>query len=1017
MGADGANLFVVTASNAAAKEHLNDSIRSSIPLGKVEGTLSAQEFERAAQGTSDGHLYAWGAEPTRKNRSYWQQMRPGDYVLVYENRIFTFLAQVVSTVENAAFAKAVWGLNEETGATWELAYFLTKPAKIHLPAADLADVMQTQFLGFQRVNPDRILKRYGSVGAFVGQRLAAATTQVQNPTERFRALIARYHDEGTVFESADRGALYTVQSIDDAGCIVDRLTATEPARCTFGQFESLRERIAARGGRHPFTSELEPTVAIRTTVAQAPELALSPDGSEILLLEGRAQVADLLMRYIEDLQVDRSGGAPKMYKPALLACVLEAIGLGELRENRIAFDWIEPRFRARMKELGQDVSAQQAAYPFFHLTRDLLWMLCYREPTDAPRLASDVSPTTIKSSVRHAILKDTFWDAMQDSAQRERVLNHLAHVWWAPTTQRAWIFQANPALYDLQGALASGLTNLQWTVRQHRDQIKAGDLVFLWESGSDAGIVAVAGVLNDPADEDEDPVSRQFNRQDEPFAGPKLRVRLRIDRLLPERVRRETLRAHPILRNLSILAAPQGTNFPIVPNELWPIEALVAANGGRLVRKIAPGRDAKFWDECLREGYICVAWDLVGDLRRYEGHQAARAAFSEAYAERYNHHEPQITKKATELWTLRDLRPGDIIVANRGTSEVLALGRVLDPSYEWRSERPDHKHTVRVRWDTSFAKHIPKQADWAMATVAPVRPDLFRLIIGDSGPMDDLSRLAEELLLDRGQLERAARLLRDKRQVIFYGPPGTGKTFVARKLAAHVDVVQFHPSVAYEDFFEGFRPDEEGQFRLKPGPLRRIAKRAQDDTNKAIHVLIIDELNRGNVAKVFGELYYLLEYRNEKVWLQYSETKFSLPENLWIIGTMNTADRSIALVDAALRRRFYFVPFFPDEPLIGGLLRGWLARHMPHMLWVADVVREANERLGDRHGAIGPSHFLREDLDDEWVELIWEHSVLPYLEEQLLGEEERLKTFRLAALRKGTEGERKTDDGPEPDDA
>src|SRR5262245_40048517 len=308
MGADGANLFVVTASNAAAKEHLNDSIRSSIPLGKVEGTLSAQEFERAAQGTSDGHLYAWGAEPTRKNRSYWQQMRPGDYVLVYENRVFTFLAQVVSTVENAAFAKAVWGLNEETGATWELAYFLTKPAKIHMPAADLADVMQTQFLGFQRVNPERVLKRYGSVGAFVEQRLAATTTHVQTPTERFRALIARYHDEGTVFESADRGALYTVQSIDDAGCIVDRLTATEPARCTFGQFESLRERIAARGGRYPFTPEFAPTVAVRTTVAQAPDLALSPDGDEILLLESPGQAADLLMQYIETLEVDRSGG-------------------------------------------------------------------------------------------------------------------------------------------------------------------------------------------------------------------------------------------------------------------------------------------------------------------------------------------------------------------------------------------------------------------------------------------------------------------------------------------------------------------------------------------------------------------------------------------------------------------------------------------------------------------------------------------------------------------------------------
>src|SRR5262249_10012300 len=240
-----------------------------------------------------------------------------------------------------------------------------------------------------------------------------------------------------------------------------------------------------------------------------------------------------------------------------------------------------------------------------------------------------------------------------------------------------------------------------------------------------------------------------------------------------------------------------------------------------------------------------------------------------------------------------------------------------------------------------------------------------RLIIGEGAPMDDLSRLADELLLDRGQLERAARLLRDKRQIIFYGPPGTGKTFVARKLAAYfagergsVEVIQFHPSVAYEDFFEGFRPDKEGKFHLKPGPLKRIAQRAAEDANNAIHVLIIDELNRANVAKVFGELYYLLEYRKDEVWLQYSDLKFSLPENLWIIGTMNTADRSIALVDAALRRRFYFVPFFPDEPPIQGLLRRWLERNQPDLGWVADVVDLANERLGDRHVAIGPSYFM-----------------------------------------------------------
>jgi 5-methylcytosine-specific restriction protein B len=166
---------------------------------------------------------------------------------------------------------------------------------------------------------------------------------------------------------------------------------------------------------------------------------------------------------------------------------------------------------------------------------------------------------------------------------------------------------------------------------------------------------------------------------------------------------------------------------------------------------------------------------------------------------------------------------------------------------------------------------------------------------------------------------------------------------------------------------------------------------------------VIDELNRSNVAKVFGELYYLLGYRDEEIALQYSPDKpFKLPGNLWIIGTMNTADRSIALVDAALRRRFYFVPFFPDQPPIEGLLQRWLERNKPDLLWVAAVVEEANRRLGDRHTSIGPSYFMTPNLTEEWVDIIWQHSILPYLEEQFFGEADRRKEFDLAKLREAT---------------
>jgi 5-methylcytosine-specific restriction enzyme B len=257
-------------------------------------------------------------------------------------------------------------------------------------------------------------------------------------------------------------------------------------------------------------------------------------------------------------------------------------------------------------------------------------------------------------------------------------------------------------------------------------------------------------------------------------------------------------------------------------------------------------------------------------------------------------------------------------------------------------------------------------------------------------------------------LQRIAMLLEKKRQVVFYGPPGTGKTLIAQEFAevcaadgGRVEVVQFHPSYAYEDFVEGYRPRTGGEvgFDLVEGPLKRIARDATSNPS-GTYVLLIDELNRGNVAKVFGELYFLLEYREKDLRLQYSREPFALPSNLWILGTMNSADRSIALIDAALRRRFFFVPFFPDEPPIKGLLRRWLSTHKPGLAWVADVVDAANRELGSRHAGIGPSHFLVPYLDEQWLDIIWQHSIKPYVEEHFYDDEERRRQFELGSLKK-----------------
>ncbi|MGY4542831.1 5-methylcytosine-specific restriction protein B [Arthrobacter sp. UYNi723] len=274
--------------------------------------------------------------------------------------------------------------------------------------------------------------------------------------------------------------------------------------------------------------------------------------------------------------------------------------------------------------------------------------------------------------------------------------------------------------------------------------------------------------------------------------------------------------------------------------------------------------------------------------------------------------------------------------------------------------------------------------------------------------------LAESLYSDQEWLQKQLNLLERRGQVILFGPPGTGKTFVAMKLAEHIagddkytEIVQFHPSYSYEDFFQGYRPvtSHSGSltYELKDGPLRRIVDQAIKNP-EFNYVLVIDEINRGNLAKIFGELYFLLEYRDQPIKLQYSkddEDFFVLPANLFFIGTMNTSDRSIALLDAAMRRRFSFVELHPDKHPTKTVLSRWLHRHGLDTE-PGDLLAAVNSKIANSDFRIGPSYLMPSSchFGPGQLEEIWEYEILPLLNEHHYGERIDVeKVYGLASLR------------------
>jgi 5-methylcytosine-specific restriction protein B len=353
------------------------------------------------------------------------------------------------------------------------------------------------------------------------------------------------------------------------------------------------------------------------------------------------------------------------------------------------------------------------------------------------------------------------------------------------------------------------------------------------------------------------------------------------------------------------------------------------------------------------------------------------------------------------------INKGDIVVASDGGT-ALGVGRVTggyvyDPNSDFPNRRP-------VEWLSMDEWRFPSSEDFRSTLRAVKQPENIAEIERRSHVVKPLPQLPSISMRVQSILER-------KSQVILYGPPGTGKTYwahnAARELAArhafgksfdqlnpaereivvgdehHAGLVRtccFHPAYGYEDFLQGFRPDAvNGQmtFALRDGIFKQLCADAAAAPNRRFY-LIIDEINRGDIPRIFGELLTVLEQdkRGMTITLPVNGARFAVPKNVFLIGTMNTADRSISLLDAALRRRFGFIELMPDASVLD-----------PHTIaelslsgWLHELNRRIRENIGRdaRNLQIGHSYLLREGTpirEPSVFRQILRDDIIPLIEE------------------------------------
>lgn len=431
----------------------------------------------------------------------------------------------------------------------------------------------------------------------------------------------------------------------------------------------------------------------------------------------------------------------------------------------------------------------------------------------------------------------------------------------------------------------------------------------------------------------------------------------------------------------------------------------------------APGDNACMWDEFFKNGIMGIGWDEVTNLKDFASKEEIKEFMKKVYDASYSY-----KNNAHCLWQFaNEIKVGDVVFVKKGMHKIIGRG-VVTSDYIYDSSRDTYKHIRKVDWQNNGEWEHPGQAVMKTLTNISAYTDYVQKLLdlfAEDTP-EEVSEQKEikyppyskddflnEVYMDEDTYNTLTELLEAKYNVILQGAPGVGKTFAAKRLAysimgqkdtSRVAMVQFHQSYSYEDFIQGYRPSKEG-FELENGAFYKFCKEAEED-NERPYFFIIDEINRGNLSKILGELMMLIEKdkRGEKIKLLYSNEWFTVPQNVRIIGMMNTADRSLALMDYALRRRFAFFDFAPAFSSEG--FKNYLAeKNSPKLESLITVVESLNntissdESLGDGF-RIGHSYFCTDDeITDEWLKSVVEYEVIPLIKEYWFDEPTKVRDW------------------------